>query len=57
MWYRAAFFIPVVTSGVATAIMWQIVLSKFGIANYLLGLVAFDLLTGGDMSALSARSS
>lgn len=41
VWYRAAFFIPVVTSGVATAIMWQIVLSKFGIANYLLGLVGF----------------
>jgi multiple sugar transport system permease protein len=41
VWYRAAFFIPVVTSGVATAIMWQIVLSKFGIANYLLGFVGF----------------
>ena len=41
VWYRAAFFIPVVTSGVATAIMWQIVLSKLGIANYLLGLVGF----------------
>ena len=39
VWYRAAFFIPVVTSGVATALMWQWVLNKFGILNYVISLV------------------
>ena len=39
MWFRAAFFVPVVTSGVATAIMWLWVLNRNGIMNFLAGLV------------------
>ena len=39
LWFRAAFFVPVVTSGVATAIMWLWVLNHNGLMNYVIGLI------------------
>ncbi|NPV10107.1 MAG: sugar ABC transporter permease [Anaerolineae bacterium] len=37
--FRTSFFIPVVTSGVATALLWGYILNQYGVLNYLLGLV------------------
>lgn len=37
--FRTAFFLPVVTSGVATVLLWSYMFNQYGVLNYLLGLV------------------
>lgn len=40
--FRTAFFLPVVTSGVATILLWSYMFNEYGVLNYLLGLLGID---------------
>ena len=50
--YRSIFFLPVVSAGVATAILWQTMFNKFGVLNGILGVVGLGpiLWLGFDMA-------